>query len=157
MRILLKRLPDKKSLSLVATDICSLSLISLDFSKYFKVSPKFCLRISISFQSFHCSNFLFHSKKNVDDLHEYFILYSHKRIYSCLFMYNFACLIYDTMIHLPIFNIKVSQFYWSVFPHVRVFIKELSTNITSYHHVITTITVRLAFFSLLQFFTMIAS
>ena len=57
------------------------------------------------------------------------------------------------MIHLPIFNIKVSQFYWSVFPHVRVFIKELSTNITSYHHVITTITVRLAFFSLLQLFT----
>ena len=137
MRILLKRLPDKKSLSLVATDICSLSLISLDFSKYFKVSPKFCLRISISFQSFHCSNFLFHSKKNVDDLHEYFILYSHKRIYSWLFMYNFACLIYDTMIQWYIYQFLISKFPNTIevyFPMLEFLSKNCQP--TS-HHIIT--------------------
>ena len=72
--------------------------------------------------------FCFHSKKIVNERHEYLI--SHKRNLQLTFMYNLQVW-YRRYPLLPSSNIQVSLFHWSVFPHTRVFIKELSTNITS--------------------------
>ena len=57
--------------------------------------------------------------------------YSHKRItVQLLIMHNFEVW-YIILYYFYQLLISKFLFYWSVFPHSRVFIKELSTNITS--------------------------
>ena len=127
----------KRNFSWVENDICSQTLVYGSLlicgHRFFMllVDTLFYITISILFKSDNVPIFCFTARKmlmrsmNIS-------FYSHKRITTqLLIMHNFASLIYYTLLLLPTFNIQPSQFYWSVFPHSKVFIKELSTNITS--------------------------